>query len=283
MTTHFPAEIELTFQYRSMVSDMGPIITAAVFQRLWVDLAFQARVHGNAGLYRADYTAGLQDRLNKLFPLAENAGARIAQCLVRSKFIEVRSNGDWYCPLFYEFNNDLDKHYVPPTLAWAKDWTKFMESVKEAAPTMSNKIPRTAWYRQDGQIIPEIMMNRALVLLNNLDIIIHREAREPQDLPVPLIHAAAEVVAKHGDLKLSAILKRFMAMSRPRQHPLAPPTTEDAIKIFDDLIFFVCPDEGFEAWVKQVERKTDEHEAESIAENITEELAKHIERIAAKP
>ena len=284
MTTHLPAELELTFQYRSLQEELGAAITAAVFQRLWIDLALQTRVHGDAGYYKAFYIPGFVDRLDKLFPKLQGIGAKIAQSLVRSKLIEVKANGDWYCPMFFEFNGHLDKQHVPPSLMWAKDWEKFWEKLKAVAPTLNKTVDRTAWYRQDGSTVTESTMNRALVLICNLDTIIRRHAREPQELPVPLIHAACDVVTKHGELKLAAVLKRFMAMSRPRNNALAPSTTEEAIKVFDDLIVFVCPDEGFEKWVNHIEKNnedTGKYEAESTAEDISQELAGELERLKA--
>lgn len=273
--THLPADIELSFPFRVLEEKLGKPLAAYLFLRLWADLAFQTRVHGKAGIYETKWQHHFQKTL-------EGSGiANATDVLKESGVLRVMDNGDWYCSLFCTYNAHLDRSYIPPTFKYMKDWQVFMDelSKKDEARKLSAKIPALAWYLPNGDVIPESTMNRALVLIHMTDIILHQEQRDYGELDIGVIHAAVSVVSKHSEAVIGVVMRRFLAISRPRLHPLFPPTTEEALARFDDLIVLASPDEGYEAWVRRLEAPPNEDEG---PQGITRELAEAVSGIPSE-
>jgi len=267
--THLPADIELSFAYRRLSNLLGQSNAAFVFNRLWLDLAFQTRVHGKAGLYQKAY-------LHHFSKSTALAGDAIAAA-IDSGLVVQNNNGDLFCPIFFEYNAHLDMSYIPPTARWLSHWEKWEAGLAESLKGAAKKVPQAFWYLPGGEVITESCMNRALVLIHALDFILHRKPRSPKELDMGTVQGACAIVTKHSDVKISVFLKRFMSLSRPRLNPLYPATTEDALLKFEDLLVLTSPDEGFEAWIKRV---TTQNEEENQPEAVGRELAEQLSRIS---
>jgi hypothetical protein len=279
MISHIPCDLELMFPYKELVKRLGEVQAAFVFQRLWCHLALQARAHGRSGLYKAEYLPHFEDT-TKAVPDAIKA-------LRNSGIVRVIKDGDLFCPLFYHYNSHLDMSFVPPSVKWIGDWDKWREKMAERGKGQAAWIPKLAWYLPNGETVPETVMNRALVLINILDVILHRYPRQPKDLEVGTIHAAIRVVQRNAEGKLSVVTKRFLAVSRPSKNPLYPPTTEEALEQWDDLVIMISPDDGFEAWMRRIdnlqpiETYAEESKHEAVGEAVNNELTEVLARVPA--
>jgi hypothetical protein len=262
----FPAEIELTFPYRELEAKCGRAPAAFVIQRLWCDLAFQTQLHGKAGVYSAGHIPRFCNTMTGIgVPDA-------AAALRESGFVIVRENGDWFCEMFYHWNGHLDMSYIPPTVEWMNSWVLYVKDCEENALAFQKEwITQPAWYLPSGDVIPDSMMNRVTVLIHLLDRILRRNKREEPLDPVT-VQAAYHVVKNNSPAALSVVLRRFMAVSRPRLNPLYPATTEEALRDFDDLRILISPDEGYDAWIRRIEAKAFTHEETPSQEAIADEL-----------
>jgi hypothetical protein len=274
MILHFPAEIELTFPYRRLEDACGKVHSAFVFQRLWSDLGWQTMTHGKSGIYRAAY-------LPRFCSVMASLGVKdAAKSLSESGFIDVRENGDWFCPIFFHYNGHLDSSYVPPTLEWMNEWVKFTEKLEVNVLAFHKLIDETHWFLPNGDVIPESIMNRAIMVTHTLDIILRQSPRDWKTLPKATLQAACHIAQKHSAAKLAVILRRFLAVSRPRLNPLFPPTTEEALRDFEDLVILASPDEGMDAWIKRIEAKALTHEETPTEEAISAELRQHADQLS---
>lgn len=279
MITHLPADFELWFPYKELAIRLGSPGAAFVFNRVWSDLAFQTRVHGQAGIYKKEYLSHLENSVKEV-PDAMRA-------LLNSGFCKERRNGDWWCPIFSCYNYHLDHSYVPADPAWLQAWTDWFNDMMEVGRTLHRRVRPLAWYLpENGAAVSEKLMNRALVLCNILDRILTRKARKPDDIAVPTVQNALRVCIKHSDAKLAVITKRFMAVSRPHLNPTLPNTTEYALEHFDDLIVLLLPNDGFEAWHNRIEnmKLVDDHieDPNTIANDISNELGEHYKQQRAE-
>ena len=272
MTIHVPSDLELTFPYRELVAILGPVKSAFLIQRFWSDLAFQAKIHGNAGRYAEEYVSRFD------LCMTENGIANASDILVQCKFCTRKQGVGLDCQLFADFNYHLDKSYVPPTLEWAAAWSRYVDLIRtKKGPELNKKITRAAWYWPNAEPISEAVMNRALALIHGLDIILVRRARDPEELGIGIIQSACAICRDHSDTKVTAVLKRFMSMCRPLVPRVSPKTTEEVLSDFSAFIAYVYPDEGFEAWLKAVEIPRFDEEKQRT-EAIHEEIRKLRER-----
>jgi len=271
---HLPPEIELSFPFRALRDRVGAHLASHLFLRLWCDLAFQARLHGETGVYRA------QD-LPLFCRSVDRADAD--KLLKECGLVKERENGDLWCPIFYEHNAHLDKSWVPPTSKWLSDWIEFQRRLEASADlAMTSKLPKEAWYLPGGEVVPEGIMNRAMVIIQSIDVILRTRKRDYSTVSVALAQGAAGVALRHSPTKISVVLKRFLAMSRPQLNPMLPPTTEQAVLHFDDLIMLVCPDEGFGSWLKRIETEPNhQNEEEAVSDSIARELSEKLSGIPA--
>ncbi len=289
--THLPADISLSFQYRDLVAAVGELRAAFLFHRLWSDLAFQSRVHGKAGVYAERH---LPYFLSTLLPAGDPDAS--FQALLDSRLL-ILKDGDAHCPIFADFNLHLDCDWIPPTAAWRYEWNAMVNMLAEDAGRATHRIPKLARFLPDGGQASDEELRRALWWINTLDRILMTDTgrtkgwsgrgkgvridniRDVQEIPIPTFHRAVEIVRQHSDAALSVILRRFLSLSRPRLNPMLPPTTEEALERFDShLLPLLTPDEGFEAWIKQVDSMCENPELyadDQRDEDIKRELRGH--------
>lgn len=267
-------DIELSFPFRELARRIGVGHTWVAIGVLWSHLATQAKAHGRCGVYEGAWISHLWSALQR----CDIPTDLIESHLAESRLL-VKSGDDYFCELFSCMNPELDASYIPDSNSWMLEWNNFKKKQEEKTEDHVDQLPKEAWQMPDGSIVPRTMMNRAWVLVNTLDIITTRKPRNPKDILPPTMHTALSVIACHNDSRLSVILRRFLAMSRPRMNKALPHTTRDCLANFDDLILAVMPNDGFLDWVKKTEAPPNYRSPQIESVAIKKELLEQSNRI----
>jgi hypothetical protein len=259
-----PSDVELSFAFRELARRIGVGKAWTVIGILWSHLAIQARSHRRCGIYEGQWISHLWEVLKR----ADVPDA--APHLTDSHLIEPAGK-DFYCALFHASNPELDGSYVPDGKSWKLEWEKFRDRQVTDTKQSVDLLPAECWIVSGGSI-PASLMNRAWVLVNTLDLITARKGRKPESMTPLTMQAAARVVSQHSEAKLSIVLRRFLSMSRPKNNPILPLTTQECLANFDDLILAVMPTEGFCDWLKKTETPPDYETPKRQADAIRDEL-----------
>lgn len=267
MICQLPSDIEMSFPYKELVRMTSPQIAAFLTLRLWSDLTMQTRVHGRTGVYQGDL---LHHYLESVSSIKIAKGTlRAEDVLLRSKILR-KDGDDYFCPIFHEYNAHLDHHYIPPTFPWLHDWTMCQRRVRKHAIAKLNDVHNMAWTLPDGSHVTKDEMERAMALIYTLDVITcgtvkrygetddvkqtrRHQLRDPERVSIGAAHSAVDVIRKYGDARVATILRRFMSKSRPRLDPLLPPTTEQCLKNWSQLLALIKPDEGWDVWERRLD------------------------------
>lgn len=281
MITHIPSDIEMTFGYRKLGEQLGVVNAAYAFHRLWFDLGYQASVHGRCGIYLA---ADLHFLRGRLAPLDGDAAIK---AMLDSQICEMRG-ADLFCPIFYHFNAHLDHSWIPSVHEWVFEWRDLVRALKNRKYHFQfhQLVDPLAWQLADGSRVSEEDMNRALRLIQTVDIILRHDKlnsvrnkqggpRTRNELGLGLLQAAIAVVLKYSDTKLSIWLQRFMSLNRPRLDPRFRFSTEEVLRDFEELTWVAAPETGLEQWMNNTAlraRFPENFEQETRVDDIRREL-----------
>jgi hypothetical protein len=244
---NLPRDFQSHPSFQNLVARIGnePMATH-IFIGLWVQLDYQAELHGRAGGFLKDQAANFSRWLkaDTDLPITALQSARL--------LVDDPDPDYWLCKWFRQENLELDANHRERG-DYRKQFYSLVNPKKIILGTarLVEELPPAIWEKGDGSRMTPSEMNRAVVLIRTVDQILKRpEPRDIDQYETGLIADAHRVTSELTDAKLEIILcglaMRLYGKTRGRHMPdtVIPSQTEMLLKQFGDVAAQVCPMEG---------------------------------------
>ncbi len=240
MTLNLPRDYRATNQFFHLKRAVGEANAIIIVDSLWVQLGYQLEIHGISGFFQASDMAAFMENTPVQCP-------NIMERLVESGWLSRRGE-NYECPLFFYYNPELDKDYIPK-FASARyiQFSRNEPVIRRESNTLVAELPQELWEGFDRTRILPAEMNEAIVLIKTVDGILSLGKRQLKEYTLPLIHAALRVVQVYGGSKLKVIMRRLFVR---RSDQGLPRNTTQLLDKFDDMVVSIMPDEGYVKWAK---------------------------------
>ena len=237
-----PRDIEGYNAFRCLAKDLGEVAALYLLHKLFIELAYQAGIHGKAGLFIRGELPVFNDSLSKA-ALDPNA-AVIA--LLKAKIL-VPESDNWFCPIFADHNPELDVDYIHPGQTAKLQFNRRKAAMEKDTPKLVQSLPPESWLKGDGSRVLPLEMNRALNLLKTLDNICGFPERRAEDFEVGFIHDACRLIGEYDSQHLDVMLRRIFLK---RKSPAVPKHPQGILRNWHPLVLTLFPDDGYVKWDK---------------------------------
>jgi hypothetical protein len=210
----------------------APTVSAWMFMRLWVDLAYQATVSKPLGYLPESavplFEGGLTERVRALQPI---------QLLCATGSLRIVPGG-YQCDRFAAMNEHLSPDFLPGRMKGTVH-SAFVRGKRQMADSSVQQailLPPETLKRRDGRPLVGSEINRVILLINCLDRCLKLPPRHSSQFTEGVIFDAADVLERYTAAQLES---SYFWIIDHRDHPGMPKTTEQVLMNFGALAALV--------------------------------------------